>query len=61
MAYPTVSKTYGFQPVQRLDGLPYAGQIRQIPIAASYATAILNGDTVVIDRSEEHTSELQSH
>ena len=49
MAYPTVSKTYGFQPVQRLDGLPYAGQIRQIPIAASYATAILNGDTVVID------------
>ena len=49
MAYPTVSKTYGFQPVQRLDGLPYAGQIRQIPIAASYATAILNGDTVVVD------------
>ena len=49
MAYPTVSKTYGFQPVQRLDGLPYAGAIRQIPIAASYATAILNGDTVVID------------
>lgn len=49
MAYPTVSKTYGFQPVQRLDGLPYAGQIRQIPIAAGYATAILNGDTVQID------------
>jgi hypothetical protein len=49
MAYPTVSKTYGFQPVQRLDGLPYAGAIRQIPIAAGYATAILNGDTVQID------------
>ncbi len=48
-AYPAVSKTYGFQPLQRLDGLPYAGAIRQIPIAASYATAILNGDTVVID------------
>ena len=48
-AYPAVSKTYGFQPIQRLDGLPYAGAIRQIPIAASYATAILNGDTVVID------------
>lgn len=49
MAYPTVSKTYGFQALQRLDGLPYAGATRQIPIAAGYATAILNGDTVVID------------
>ncbi len=48
-AYPSVSKTYGFQPIQRLDGLPYAGAIRQIPIAAGYATAILNGDTVVIN------------
>jgi len=48
MAYPTVSKTYGFKPLQRLDGLPYAGAIRQIPVAAGYATAILNGDTVAI-------------
>jgi hypothetical protein len=48
MAYPTVDKTYGFKPLQRLDGLPYAGQIRQIPVAAGYATAILNGDTVAI-------------
>jgi hypothetical protein len=49
MAYPTVDKTYGFKPVNRLDGLPYAGAIRQIPIAAGYATAIFNGDTVQID------------
>jgi hypothetical protein len=49
MAYPTVDKTYGFKPVNRLDGLPYAGAIRQIPIAAGYATAILNGDTVQTD------------
>jgi hypothetical protein len=49
MAYPTVSKTYGLKPVNRLDGLPYAGAIRQIPIAAGYATAILNGDTVQVD------------
>ena len=48
MAYPTIDKTYGFSPVNRLDGLPYAGAIRQIPIAAGYATAILNGDTVRI-------------
>ena len=49
MAYPTVSKTYGFKPVNRIDGLPYAGAIRQIPVAPAYATAILNGDTVAID------------
>ena len=49
MAFPTVSKTYGLKPVNRLDGLPYAGAIRQIPIAAAYATAILNGDTVQVD------------
>ena len=51
MAYPTVSKTYGFKPVNRLDGLPYAGAIRQIPVAPAYATAILNGDTVSINTS----------
>jgi hypothetical protein len=49
MAYPTVSKTYGFKPINRLDGLPYAGAIRQIPVAPAYATAILNGDTVAVD------------
>jgi len=46
MAYPTASSTYGLKPIQRLDGMPYAGAIRQIPVAAGYATAILNGDTV---------------
>jgi hypothetical protein len=51
MAYPTVDKTYGFKPLNRLDGLPYAGAIRQIPVAPAYATAILNGDTVAINTS----------
>ena len=51
MAYPTIDKTYGFKPLNRLDGLPYAGAIRQIPVAPSYATAILNGDTVKVDTS----------
>ena len=46
MAYPTVSAPYGLKPINRVDGLPYAGAIRQIPIAAGYATAILNGATV---------------
>jgi hypothetical protein len=51
MAYPTVSKTYGFKPLNRIDGLPYAGAIRQIPVAPAYATAILNGDTVAVNTS----------
>lgn len=49
MAYPTVSIPYGLQNVNRVDGLPYAGQTRLIPIAAGYATAIFNGDTVKVD------------
>jgi hypothetical protein len=48
MAYPTVSSPYGLQAINRIDGLPYAGQIRQIPIATGFATAILAGDTVKI-------------
>ena len=49
MAYPTVSAPYGLKPVNSIDGKPYAGAIRQIPVAAGYATAIFNGDTVAID------------
>jgi hypothetical protein len=48
MAYPTVSNPYGFKAVNRVDGMPYAGAIRQIPIASSYTTAIYNGDPVII-------------
>ena len=49
MAYPTVSAPYGLQPVNRIDGMPYAGAMRQIPVAAGFGTAIFNGDTVVIN------------
>ena len=48
MAYPTVSAPYGLKPVNSLDGKPYAGAFRQIPVAAGFATAIFNGDTVKI-------------
>lgn len=48
MAYPTVSAPYGLKPINRVDGMPYAGAIRQIPVASGYATAICNGDTVKI-------------
>ena len=46
MAYPTVSAPYGFLAINRVDGMPYAGAIRQIPITASYGTTIYNGDVV---------------
>ena len=46
MAYPTVSAPYGLQAINRVDGLPYAGAIRQIPIASTYNTPIFNGDIV---------------
>jgi hypothetical protein len=49
MAYPTVDKPYGLQPINRIDGMPYAGAIRQIPVAAGFGTAIFDGDTVVIN------------
>lgn len=47
MAYPTVSAPYGFQPINRVDGMAYAGAIRQLPI--SQAGAIYNGDVVELD------------
>ena len=46
MAYPTVDAPYGLQAINRVDGLPYAGAVRQIPIASTYNTAIFNGDIV---------------
>ena len=48
MAYPTVSAPYGFVAINRVDGMPYAGAIRQMPIAGTYSTAIFNGDLVRI-------------
>jgi len=46
MAYPTVSAPYGFKPVNRLDGLPYSGATRKLPIANAYAQNIFYGDVV---------------
>jgi hypothetical protein len=48
MAYPTVSAPYGLQPINSVDGKPYAGATRLIPIASTYNTAIFNGDIVRI-------------
>jgi len=48
MAYPTIDKPYGFKPIQRYDGIPYAGATLQYPIAAAYNTPIYNGASVKI-------------
>jgi len=46
MAYPVVDAPYGLEAINRVDGLPYAGAIRQIPIASTYNTPIYYGDIV---------------
>ena len=48
MAYPTVSAPYGFKPVNRQDGMPYAGATTQYGIK-SVTTTIFNGDLVLIN------------
>ena len=46
MAYPTINAPYGFKPINRFDGIPYAGATLQYPIASTYNTAIYNGASV---------------
>jgi hypothetical protein len=48
MAYPTVSAPYGFRPINRLDGVAYAGATRTYKIASTYNTPIFNGDLVIL-------------
>lgn len=47
----TTATPYGLKPVGRVDGMPYAGAIRQIKIASGYATNIFNGSIVAINSS----------
>ena len=48
MAYPTVSAPYGLKPINRFDGVAYAGATQQLPIASTYNTAIYDGDIVAL-------------
>ncbi len=48
MAYPAVSAPYGLVPVNRVDGLPYAGATRNFKIASGYNTSIFKGDAVAL-------------
>ena len=52
MAYPTVSTPYGFKPVNRFDGLPYAGATQLYPVTSGQAVyygqvvQFVNGGTI---------------
>ena len=48
MAYPSVTAPYGLVPINSVDGKPYAGATRQLPIASTYNTPIFNGDIVAL-------------
>jgi hypothetical protein len=47
MAYPTISKPYGFKPVNLIGGQVFAGATRKMRIASAYATSIGYGDLLV--------------
>ena len=54
MAYPTVDKPYGFQPLNKIGGTPYAGSTRLVPIVTSAgvtAAAMFDGDLVEMTSS----------
>jgi hypothetical protein len=45
---PVYTAPNGFEPVQRRDGLPYAGVVREYPIATGYGTQLRRGDLVML-------------
>ena len=54
MAYPTIDKPYGLDPINLIGGQVFAGATRQLPIATSlvnYNTPIFNGDVVQLASS----------
>ena len=52
MAYPTVSAPYGFKPINRFDGIPYAGATQLYPVTSGQAVyygqvvQFVNGGTI---------------
>jgi hypothetical protein len=50
MAYPSVDRPYGLQPVNLIGGQVFAGSTRSLPIQYAYATDIFYGDFVVLSR-----------
>lgn len=47
MAYPTISKPYGFKPINLIGGQVFAGSTRKMRIASGYATSIGFGDLLI--------------
>lgn len=56
MAYPTVSKPYGFKPINLIGGQPYAGSTRMFKIASGYDQNIFYGDPVKILRDVDYSN-----
>jgi hypothetical protein len=62
MAYPTISKPYGFKPINLIGGQVFAGATRKMRIASAYATSIGYGDLLIratdgtVERSAATTS-----
>jgi hypothetical protein len=46
MAYPTIDRPYGLEPVNLIGGQVFAGSTRMVPITSGYNTSIFNGDLV---------------
>ena len=44
MSYPTVTAPYGLRPINRFDGMPYAGATNQYPVTSGQA--VFNGQVV---------------
>jgi hypothetical protein len=44
MAYPSVTAPYGLRPINRFDGMPYAGATNQYPVTSGQA--VFNGQVV---------------
>ena len=44
MSYPTVTAPYGLKPINRFDGMPYAGATNQYPVTSGQA--VYNGQVV---------------
>jgi len=47
MAYPTISKPYGFKPVNLIGGQVFAGATQKMRIASAYATSLGCGDLLI--------------
>jgi hypothetical protein len=52
MAYPTIDKPYGLQPINLIGGQVFAGSTREYPIPYGYSTDIFYGDFVGLTRGQ---------